>query len=136
MNDRVKEGFVISSRLTSAKRQFLHNYLDMLLEIENAIKYVSECYIKGDHDIGDRLLKSVTLGLIPYNEENMTMQAIFKEDLNALATLHQFQDAVEEAANIEKIYPNEQERMVFLHEKLLPRKHEWTQIVESYYKTH
>lgn len=132
----VKEGFVISSRLTSAKREFLHNYLGMLTEIENAIQYVSECYIKGDHDIGDRLLKSVMLGLTPYNEENMTIQAIFKEDSKALAALNQFQEAVEEAVNVEKIYPNEQQRMKFLHERLLPRKHEWTQIVENYFKTH
>lgn len=126
----------ISSRLTSAQQRFLSNYLDMLAEIDNAIQYVSECYIKDDHDIGDRLLRGVIKGLLPYNEENMTIQSIFQEDETAYEALSQFQEAAKEAVIVEEVYPDKGHRMIFLHEKLIPRKQAWKQFVEKYHTTH
>ncbi|WP_280769528.1 hypothetical protein [Salipaludibacillus daqingensis] len=108
------------------------NYRDLLLEVENAVQYVSECYIKDDYDIGDRLLKSVMEGLIPYNEENVTIQSIFIQDDMAMKTLTRFQESVRSALIVEEAYHDEQQRMRFLHETLLPRKQKWKSVVEKY----
>ncbi|SES38729.1 hypothetical protein [Salipaludibacillus aurantiacus] len=126
----------ISTQLTEAQQTFLKNYRELLTEVESAINYVSECYIKNDHDIGDRLLKSVMQGLIPYNEENLTIQSIFQKDAEAIEALNLFQEAALQAEKVEEVFPHEQERMVFLHETLLPRKRNWTKIIDKYIMTH
>ncbi|PYZ92817.1 hypothetical protein CR194_14300 [Salipaludibacillus keqinensis] len=114
----------------------MKNYQDLLTEVESAIQYVSECYIKDDHDIGDRLLKSVMLGLIPYNEENLTIQSIMHHDRDAMNHLTKFQEAVRWAVNVDEVFPDEQQRMRFIHETLLPRKQKWKAIIDKYLITH
>jgi len=122
----------ITKQLTEAQLTFLKNYRDFLTEVESAIQFVSDCYIKGDDDIGDRLLKSVTQGLIPYNNDNLTMRSIFVTDEMALKTLEYFQDSVRSAVIIDEIFSNEAQRIKFLDETFLPRKEKWKNVVENY----
>ncbi|WP_416147225.1 hypothetical protein ACM26V_13455 [Salipaludibacillus sp. HK11] len=102
------------------------------MEVERAVQFVSECYIKGDYDIGDRLLKSVMLGLVPYNEENITIQSILANNELAVKTLIRFQDSIRMAIRVDEAFPDEQQRIRFLHETLLPRKQKWKSVVENY----
>lgn len=122
----------ISDRLSEAQKTFLKKYYDLLTEVEEAVQYVGECYIRNDHDIGDRLLKTVMQGLAPYNEENLTIQSIFHKDEKALEVLGKFQEAVQEAVKVEEIYQEDQERMKLLHEQLLPRHKQWKRVVAEY----
>ncbi|ADH98586.1 hypothetical protein [Salisediminibacterium selenitireducens] len=122
----------MTRKLTKAQREFLANYSDFLVEVEASLQYVSECYIKDDHDIGDRLMKSVMAGLEPYNEENLTLQSIFHEDETALRQLKTFIEAARWAIEVESSFPSEEQRMRFLHETLMPRLKNWKGSVDRY----
>lgn len=134
MNE-LAEVSAITNQLTEAQQTFLKNYRDLLTEVESAVQFVSECYSQGDEDIGDRLLKSVTQGLTPYNEENLTMQSIFLKDEIALKTLKKFQDSVQSALIVDEAFFDEQERTSFLHEMLFPKEKKWKSVVENYITT-
>lgn len=123
---------IITDQLTDAQQTFLKNYRDLLTEVENAVGFVSDCYTQGDDDIGDRLLKNVTQGLVPYNEENVTMQSIFLKDEIALKMLKYFQDAVSSAVIVDEMFSDVEQRIKFLRETLLPREQKWKSVVENY----
>ncbi|AOM81935.1 hypothetical protein [Salisediminibacterium beveridgei] len=122
----------MSHDLNEAQRNFLANYSDLLVEVEQSLHYVSECYIKGDYDIGDRLLKSVMGGLEPYNTENLTIQSIFHEDAQALSQLNKLIESAKWSVTIEESFPTEEQRMRFLHETLMPRLTAWKNSVDKY----
>lgn len=122
----------MTEQLTKAQRTFLSNYRDMLAEVEKSVHYVSECYVKEDYDIGDRLLKSVMESLASYSIENMTMDSIFSRDSEAVHALGQFQEAANGALHVDQFYAEEGERMRFTHEMLLPRLTVWKQVVDRY----
>ncbi|GEL08027.1 hypothetical protein [Salisediminibacterium halotolerans] len=122
----------MTQQLTEAQQTFLTHYRDMLSEVERSVAYVSECYIKEDYDIGDRLLKSVIESLAAYNIENMTMDSIFSSDAEAVQVLGEFQEAASEALNVDEVHAGEGERMHFTHEVLLPRLAAWGKVVDRY----
>lgn len=123
---------IITDQLTEAQQTFLKNYRDLLTEVENAVQFASDCYMQGDDDIGDRLLKNVTQGLVPYNKENVTMQSIFLKDEIALKMLKYFQDAVRSAVIVDETFSDVEQRIKFLRETLLPREEKWKSVVENY----
>ena len=120
----------MSEKLSQAQEKFLITYSDLLREVESTLQFVSECYTKGDVDIGDRLMREIMLGLVPYNEENITVMSVFGKDEIAVGTLKKFQKAIHQAIKVETSFAHEGERMKFLHETLLPREQKWKQIVE------
>lgn len=122
----------MSNTLNEAQRNFLANYSDLLVEVEQSLHYVSECYIKGDYDIGDRLIKSVMGGLQPYNTENLTIMTIFHEDEQALSQLNKLIETANWSVSIEESFPTEEQRMRFLHETLMPRLTTWKTTVDRY----
>jgi hypothetical protein len=121
----------MTAKLTEAQQTFLKMYDDLLNEVEKSIMYVSECYKNNDCDIGDRLLKGVTSGLLPYDEENMTIQSIFHDDKEALKALNTFQSAVQSAVNVDEMFTGAEERLRFLHESLLRQQKEWQTFVKK-----
>ncbi|WP_088032511.1 hypothetical protein [Evansella clarkii] len=120
----------MSGKLTEAQEKFLITYTGLLKEVESSLQFVSECYTKGDVDIGDRLMKQIMLGLVPYNEENLTVMSVFGNDETAVRALKKFQQAIQKAVNVETEFNEEGDRMKFLHEELLPREQKWKQHVE------
>lgn len=122
----------MTKTLSEAQHNFLANYADLLVEVEESLHYVSECYIKGDYDIGDRLIQSVMSGIESYNKENLTIQSIFHEDELALKQLDKFIETANWSQGIEESFPTEEQRMRFLHETLMPRLKNWKTTVERY----
>ncbi|UTR11746.1 hypothetical protein MM300_05440 [Evansella sp. LMS18] len=120
----------MSENLTEAQQKFLITYTGLLKEVESSLQFISECYTKGDLDIGDRLMKQIMLGLIPYNEENLTVMSVFGNDETAVGSLKKFQKAIHKAVNVETEFNDEGERMKFLHEELIPGEQKWKQHVE------
>ncbi|WP_078594351.1 hypothetical protein [Evansella clarkii] len=120
----------MSGNLTEAQEKFLITYTGLLKEVESSLQFVSECYTKGDVDIGDRLMKQIMLGLVHYNEENLTVMSVFGNDETAVRALKKFQQAIQKAVNVETEFNEEGDRMKFLHEELLPREQKWKQHVE------
>jgi hypothetical protein len=120
----------MSGKLTEAQEKFLITYTGLLKEVESSLQFVSECYTKGDVDIGDRLMKQIMLGLVPYNEENLTVMSVFGNDETAVRALKKFQQAIQKAVNVETEFNEEGDRMKFLHEELVPREQKWKQHVE------
>ncbi|UTR16032.1 hypothetical protein MM221_05585 [Salipaludibacillus sp. LMS25] len=93
--------------------------------------YVSDCYMTNDDDIGDRLLKGVMNGLLPYSEENVTIQSIFHNDKEALSALNKFQAAINSAVHVDEMFTGAEERLRFLQESLLPQQKEWQTFVKK-----
>ncbi|MDG5786658.1 hypothetical protein QA612_04080 [Evansella sp. AB-P1] len=122
--------WLMTGKLTDAQKQFLHNYSDLLGEVEKTLQFVSECYMNGDLDIGDRLLNEVMKGLVPYNVENMTIVSIFGSDELGMKRLTKFQESVKEALKVEETFDGESDRLPFLHETLQPSLQKWKQVVE------
>ncbi|PYZ95841.1 hypothetical protein CR205_15775 [Alteribacter lacisalsi] len=118
----------MSGSITEAQQRFITRYSDLLKELEDVLAYVSECYIKDDTDIGDRLLRDVMAGILPYDPENMTIVSIFGDDPEALEVLGHFHDAALQAAQVEKL-EDTGERMHLLHEILLACYKEWYTVV-------
>lgn len=118
--------------LSEKQQIFVKQYAGLLQEVEEAAQYVGECYIQGDEDIGDRLLASVSTGLIPYNPENMTLLSIFSQDQPAMDKLAQFYEAILTAAKMTETEAAEGDRMRFLHENFIPKLHQWKLTVNQY----
>ncbi len=135
----------MTEKLTNAQERFLITYVDLLVEVDDVLSYVSECYIKGDVDIGDRLLRDVMKGMLPYHPENMTLVSIFGSDDTALSVLGEFHSAVIQAVEVEERFGfgsagagvaadavgDTGERMRFLHEVLTARYEAWRKVVEK-----
>ncbi|MBM7096860.1 hypothetical protein JSY36_14080 [Bacillus sp. H-16] len=124
----------MSGKVTAAQSRFLESYVELLGELEDVYAYVSECYIKGDVDIGDRLLRDVMKGMLPYHPENMTVVSIFGDDAEAMQVLGKFHGAVLQAVEVEQRFADGEgtgERMRFLHEVLVRRYQSWRVIVEK-----
>lgn len=120
------------ANLPNKQQVFLQKYEGLLKEVDDAAKYTGECYIQEDEDIGDRLLASVSTGLIPYNPENLTLLSIFSEDEEAMERLTQFYEAVVTASKITEAVDSTEDRMRFLHETFIPRLHHWRLTVKKY----
>ncbi|SDO45285.1 hypothetical protein [Alkalicoccus daliensis] len=118
--------------ITEKQRIFLTQYAGLLQEIDDAAQYAGECYIQGDEDIADRLLASVSTGLIPYNPENMTLTSIFIEDKEAMDQLQHHYSAVLTATQLTEEFTSTKEKMQFLHETFIPALHQWHLTVQKY----
>ncbi|QKS72305.1 hypothetical protein FLK61_37355 [Paenalkalicoccus suaedae] len=115
----------MSKQLTIKQKQFLQSYLGLLKEVEEALRYASECYIKDDDDIADRLIKSVMTGLLTYGPENMTMHSLITHDQQAQEELETFYTYTVTAAKLDDEFSQTAEKMSFLHERLLPQLERW-----------
>lgn len=119
-------------QLNEKQKVFLKQYTSLLQEVQESAVYAGECYIQGDDDIADRLLASVSTGLIPYNPENMTMFSIFGSEKSALSRLTIFHHAVTEAAAITEKKWTTAEKMQFLHEQFIPALKTWQDTAALY----
>ncbi|MDQ0254540.1 hypothetical protein J2S74_001919 [Evansella vedderi] len=119
-------------KLTEAQHQFLVQYLGLLNEVESTIQFVGECYLQGDADIGDRLLKDIMTSLAPFNRDNMTVYSIFGSDDLALKTLDKFQASVDISINVEERFSRIWDRATFLNDTLAPSLQSWRQIIKKY----
>ncbi|WP_026691416.1 hypothetical protein [Alteribacter aurantiacus] len=125
-------------KVTDAQGRFLESYEELLRELDDVLGYVSECYIKGDVDIADRLLSDVMKGMLPYHPENMTLVSIFGDDGEAMGVLRTFHECVKEAVDVEERFGHEKDefgavdtgdRMAFLHERLIRTYQLWRAVV-------
>ncbi|TMW72385.1 hypothetical protein [Alteribacter natronophilus] len=120
----------MTARLDRAQLAFLNNYAELLGELDDVLAYVSECYIKDDYEIGDRLLADVMKGMLPYHPENLTIVSIFGQEEEALETLGCFHEAAQQGADAGNL-EDPGERMHLLHEVLIVRYKLWYSVVKK-----
>ncbi|PRO65626.1 hypothetical protein [Alkalicoccus urumqiensis] len=118
-------------KLTEKQRVFLTQYEGLLQEVEEAAVYAGDCYVRGDEDIGDRLLASVSKGLLPYHPENMTLVSIVTGDREMEEALAAHFQTVQTAASLEEDPAPEGQRYYFVQEFFLPRLKAWREQIEK-----
>jgi hypothetical protein len=119
------------NKLTKKQNDFLKRYEEFLKEVDDAVRYAGECSIQGDEDIADRLLSSVSSGLLPYHPENITLFSIFKEDKKCMNVLQTFYKTVQRAASLEEETMESADRMHLVYEEYLPQLEKWRACVKS-----
>ncbi|MCD8510331.1 MAG: hypothetical protein LRY73_11040 [Bacillus sp. (in: Bacteria)] len=119
-------------KITVAQHEFLKHYLNLLNEMDPVFQFAIQCYENDDVDIGGRLMKDVLAGIIPYNQENMTVYSIFGHDDKALQVIEKLQANIGIFLHSLKVDHGQNEGATLLKEKLLPVFREWKGIVERY----
>jgi hypothetical protein len=122
---------MVMNELSRKQNDFLKRYEDLLKEVDDAVRYAGECCIQGDEDIADRLLASVSSGLLPYHPENVTLVSIFKEEKKCMNVLQTFYETVQRAAALEEKTIESADRMHLVYEEYLPQLEKWRACVKS-----
>lgn len=113
-------------RVRDVQLNFLHKLIQLLEKVEDTLSFAMECYSNGDSDIGDRVVKQVLEGLIPYNQENITVRSIFYNNEVALVKLNEFQATLVIARNLESL-TSIKEKVTLINHELEPQLLEWKQ---------
>jgi hypothetical protein len=117
--------------LAEKQRNFLEKYAGLLSEVREAAQYAGEWYIQDQEDVADRLLTSVSAGLLSYNPGNMTLHSIFADNESAMKKLEEMHRAAQAASEMQISKGNTRERLHLLHEVFLPALHSWQKEVQS-----
>ncbi|WP_147804384.1 hypothetical protein [Alkalicoccus halolimnae] len=117
--------------LAEKQMNFLKKYAGLLSEVREAAHYAGEWYIQEQEDVADRLLTSISAGLLSYNPGNMTLHSIFSDNEQAMKKLEEFYKAALAASEIQISQGNTQERMHLLYEVFLPALEAWQKEVQS-----
>ncbi|MFB5660932.1 hypothetical protein [Alteribacillus sp. HJP-4] len=122
----------MTGALQQAERDFLEQYLEWLIIVEEGLRSVTSFYHDNLTENGDRLLKQMMDGFTPFSPENMTMQQVFGREEETTAVMEKFYEKVLQAAKMaEHEEGSRQERMQMVAGELLPIFQRWKLLVDS-----
>lgn len=117
--------------LTEEQYDFVKQYIQLLITVEDGIKLVDISYQERNFGSGDKLLKDIVGAFVPLNSSNRTIRSILTDDSGLTAQLEKFPAILEQVLHLDDINNDQEEKKAFIHDFFFPAYKQWKDQVDN-----
>lgn len=117
--------------LTEEQYDFVKQYIQLLITVEDGIELVDISYQERNFGSGDKLLKDIVGAFAPLNSSNMTIRSILTDDRALASQLDKFLLILEQVLHLDDISNDQEKKKAFIHNSLFPSYKQWKGQVDN-----